>query len=109
MWTGDYDLMVTKTINKLDIFISSPHDVTEERKVTLDVIQQLNRRGNIETHYVLKPLAYEDIVPGAVGEAPQSAVDRYMMEAGNSDIFICILWGRMGTPLVHETSGETFE
>jgi hypothetical protein len=109
MWTGDYDLMVTETINKLDIFISSPHDVTEERKVTLGVIQQLNRRGNIKTHYVLKPLAYEDIVPGAVGEAPQSFVDHYMMEAGNSDIFICILWGRMGTPLIHETSGEAFE
>src|SRR5215510_6338047 len=99
--------MVTTTL--LDIFLSSPSDVTDERKVTLEVIEQFNGRKTMQEQYVLKPLAYENIVPGVVGESPQRVVDRYMLEAGNADIFICVLWSRMGTPVVDETSGERFE
>ena len=35
--------------------------------------------------YALKSLAYEKIVPAAVGETPQRTVDRYMTEADQAD------------------------
>src|SRR5215475_5950335 len=98
--------MATTTL--LDIFISSPSDVTDEREVALLVIEKFNGRKTMQEQYVLRPRAYETIVPGVVGEFSQRVVDRYMMEAGNADIFICILWSRMGTPVVDEASGEIF-
>ncbi len=98
--------MVEKTLQKIDIFISSPGDVAEERKIALEVIEQLNSMPHITDRYTLKPLAYEKIVPAAIGDAPQRTVDRYMMQADQADIFICILWGRMGTPVIDEEGKE---
>ena len=42
-------------------------------------------------------MAWEDTVPAIVGENPQAVVNRYMRQAGECDIFVCVLWGRMGT------------
>jgi len=98
-----------KTLQRLDIFISSPGDVHEERQIAIRVINRFNQMEFIADRYVLRPLAYEERVPAAVGQRPQTTVDRYMMEAGKSDIFICILCHRMGTPVIHEQTGEQFE
>lgn len=101
--------MANKTLQKVDIFISSPGDVSAERQAAIRVINRLNKMQHISERFVLKPLAYEEEVPAAVGDAPQRTVDRYMQEAGKADIFICILWSRMGTPVIHEATGESFE
>jgi flagellar biosynthesis GTPase FlhF len=95
-----------KTVQKIDIFISSPSDVTEERKIASEVIEQLNSMPHIADRFTLKPLAYENEVPAAVGDTPQRTVDRYMMEADQCDIFICILWSKMGTPVIDEKGKE---
>ena len=100
--------MTEKTVQKIDIFISSPGDVIEERKIASKVIEQLNSTPHIENRYTLKPLAYEEKVPAAVGETPQRTVDRYMMEADKADIFICILWSRMGTPVI-DSEGKEYQ
>jgi hypothetical protein len=101
--------MPDRVLHPLDIFISSPSDVSEERELALKVIEQLNERPNIQEEYVLKPLAWERTVPAAVGETPQRIVDRYMLEAGKADIFICFLWARMGTPTLDQETGEEFD
>lgn len=98
--------MTEKTVQKIDVFISSPGDVAEERKVASEVIGQLNSMPYIADRCMLKPLSYEKIVPAAVGETAQKTVDRYMMEADKSDIFICILWSRMGTPVIDNEGKE---
>ena len=77
-----------KTLRKIDIFISSPSDVKEERHIAIHVISRLNQMHSISSHFILKPLAYEDVIPAAVGQNPQTVVDRYMMEASKSDLFI---------------------
>ncbi|RIJ90179.1 MAG: hypothetical protein DCC43_14990, partial [Candidatus Brocadia sp.] len=97
-----------KNLKKINVFISSPGDVQEERQIAIEVLNRLNNMSHIQNRYVLKPLAYEDIVPATVGKTPQGIVDRYMMEAGKSDIFVCILCKRMGTPVTHEETGEKF-
>jgi NB-ARC domain/Domain of unknown function (DUF4062)/APAF-1 helical domain len=100
---------MSQALQKIDVFISSPGDVREERQIAIEVLKRLNNMSHIQDRYVLKPLAYEEVVPAAVGATPQSTVDRYMMEAGKSDIFICIMWQRMGTPTTHEETGEQFQ
>ncbi len=96
-------------IQKISIFISSPKDVYKERKIALHVIERCNKLRSIANRYFLNPLAYEEIVPAVVGQRPQTTVDSYMMEASKSDIFICILWQRMGTPVTHEETNEQFQ
>lgn len=98
-----------KTLVRIDVFISSPSDVWDERQIAIHVIDHFNSLKLISDRYVLRPLAYEDIVPAVVGQKPQTIVDDYMLRAGESDIFICILCHRMGTPVVYERTGERFQ
>ncbi|MEM6528068.1 MAG: hypothetical protein AAF653_07215 [Chloroflexota bacterium] len=94
-----------KTIQRLDIFISSPSDVAPEREIVLRVIEKLNRLSYIRERYLLHPLLYEGEVPPAVGMPAQTVVDTYMTEAKDSYLVICILWARMGTPFTHPETG----
>jgi hypothetical protein len=72
--------MTKETLQKINIFISSPGHVGEERRIASEVIEQLNSMSHI--------------------------ADRYMMEADQADIFICILWSRMGTPVIDSKGKE---
>src|SRR5260221_258101 len=103
------DKALPKMLREIDVFISSPADVLDERRAAIHVIERFNRLSRSNRHYFLKPLAYEEIVPAIVGQRPQAIVDRYMLEASKADIFICILWHRMRTPVLDEETGTTFE
>ena len=90
------------------MFISSPGDVAHERTIVQKVINHLN--GSIFIgQYVLIPRAYEDVVPPVVGTAPQFTVDNYMMRAEDADIFVCILWSRIGTPFVDPNTKREYQ
>jgi len=43
-----------------------------------------------------------------MGRDPQPIVDDYMTKAADADLFICMLWGRMGTPVLSPESNEWF-
>lgn len=101
--------MSNKSIRKINVFISSPGDVKPERQSVARAIKRINNLSHIRDKYVLTPLAYEEIVPGAIGTSPQSTVNKYMIEAQNSDILICILWSRMGTPVLDQVTGKTYQ
>jgi len=94
---------------KIEVFISSPSDVRHERSIVKHVLDLCNRLPSIADHYYLRPVDYVDNAPALMGKPPQSIVDDYMAKASDSDLFICILWHRMGTPLVQEATGERFE
>lgn len=99
----------TDFVRKLFIFISSPSDVNEERREAIKVVERLNNMPHVSSRYVFVPLAYETIAPAVVGQGPQKVVDKYMMDAKTSDIFICILWSRMGTPVLDEETGIEYQ
>src|SRR6266487_2828082 len=96
-------------LRKIDVFISSPGDVYKERQIVKRVLERCNRLHAIAERYVLRPLAYEESAPAEVGKRPQTIVDSHMMKASSSDLFICMLWYRMGTPVTHEETGECFQ
>lgn len=97
-----------KWLQRVDIFISSPSDVAEEREAILRVIERLNRLSYIRTRYVLNPLLYEKEVPPEAGDHAQMIVDRYMA-VEDSYLLICLMWNRMGTPFTHPKTGEAFQ
>lgn len=98
-----------KTLKKIDIFISSPSDVDEEKRIALKVIEDLNSTPYISDKFALKALEYKTEVPPVVGITPQRTVDLYMMKADQANILICILWSRMGTPVFDDETNKKYQ
>ncbi len=94
-------------VQRIDIFVSSPSDVTAEREAIRRVIERLNRLEFIRQRYLLVALLYEDEVPPEVGESAQVIVNRYMTTQ-NSYITICVFWARMGTPFKITETGKEY-
>lgn len=101
-------LYAVKTRQELNVFISSPGDVSLERTIVQKVISQLNGSSYVG-QYVLIARAYEGVVPPVVGAAPQFTVDNYMMLPQDADIFVCIMWCRMGTPFVDKNTNQKYQ
>lgn len=95
-------------IRVLKIFVSSPSDVAVERQLVKKVVDQLNTIAFINEHALLKLYSYEQDVPPATGKGPQMIIDQYMPTPDQVDIFICLLWNRMGTPTQDEKSGKLY-
>jgi hypothetical protein len=92
---------------RIDVFISSPSDLAEERSIIRRVIEKLNRSSLRDT-YFLVPLLYEDEVPPEIGKEAQLIVDRYM-QVKNSYIMVSLFWTRMGTPFTIIETNEKYE
>jgi len=90
----------------LRIFISSPGDVQQERQRVEKAIERLGKQAHITSHFRLNSLLWEEVPPEG-GSPPQTTIDRYLGEAGEADIYSCILWHRMGTP-TKNAKGESF-
>lgn len=89
---------MSNVLQKINIFISSPGDVSDERAIASLVIERLNRLAFVQDRFILRAAAYEDVVPSSVGIPPQQTVDKYMLNAKESDIVICIFWARIASP-----------
>lgn len=92
---------------RVDIFISSPGDLIEERKIIRRVIEKINR-SSLRNSYFLVPLLYEDEVPPEIGKEAQLIIDRYM-QVKNSYILVSLFWTRMGTPFTIIETKERYE
>jgi len=97
------------SLRRIEVFISSPRDVYEERQIVKRIIERCNRIHAFAERYVLRLQAYEESAPAEVGNRPQTIIDTHMMKASSSDLFICILWHRMGSPFIHKETGERFQ
>ena len=109
MMTSYEPMAATQVLKKIDIFISSPSDVSAERDIIKHAIEFLNRLIFVAKGYLLFPLAYEELVPPEVGAVAQAIIDRYMLEPDQCDLLICVLWLRMGTPFTHPKSCRTYQ
>lgn len=82
----------------MNVFISSPGDLFPERDALEEVIDEMNGRAVFVNRVKLVPQKYEDTAPAVVGMEPQVVVERYLVPPETVDIFVCMLWLRMGTP-----------
>lgn len=86
-------------------FISSPGDVTAERKIAPRIISELNSVYVQATGHILWPLMWETM-SGGLGEDPQAVINR---QTPDYDIFVGIVWSRFGTPTRRAGSGTEEE
>jgi hypothetical protein len=95
-------------VTKLQVFIASPGDVEAERDIVEKVVKDLNIRIASSRKLTLEAVRWETHVRPGVGVDAQDVVNR---QIGAKDIFIGVLWSRLGTPTQRARSGtlEEFE
>lgn len=99
----------------LRIFLSSPGDVNEERRLAHSVMNQLPRTPFIHGKVTLDIVAWDDPdapIPMNAGEAPQSSVALFKGRPSECDLTVVILWSRLGTvllPSLRRKDGSRFE
>src|SRR5215472_3239392 len=91
-------------VRRLQIFLSSPSDVPEERQIALEVIKELQYEPQFRDRLYLEPVAWDE--PGAgtpmlATKSPQAAIDEGLPTPADCDIVVVIFWARMGTALPH--------
>jgi len=84
----------------LCIFLASPSDLQEERKVTREIVDRINRVFGRRMGWHIELLGWEDRLPGF--SRPQALIDK---DVDSCDLFLGILWRRWGQPTGEYESG----
>jgi hypothetical protein len=89
-------------MDRLHVFLSSPGDVSRERQLAREVLDQLESERTYRDRLKIEVVAWDK--PGAdtampAQMEPQEAIDQGLKKPSNCDIVIVIFWSRMGTPL----------
>lgn len=96
------------------IFLSSPSDVAEERKIARALIEGDLQKHPSYRHLKLEVIAWDDPaarIPMLANETPQDSVNNARPRPSTCDIVVVILWARMGTPLpetIRKPDGERY-
>lgn len=91
----------------LSVFLASPSDVQEERETVYEVITELNQIWSRNLNLRLDLTKWETHTYPQFASYSQDAINSQINE--NYDIFIGILWSRIGTPTPKAESGTLEE
>jgi WD40 repeat protein len=99
----------------LRIFVSSPGDVPEERRLAAALITELEERPLLRGVVTTQVIAWDAKGASAPMDAtrtPQDAVNDYAGLPSECDLTVVFLWSRLGTPLPRDKTradGSPFE
>ena len=97
---------MAQNIPQFRIFLSSPGDVSEERSIARELIDDvLPKDPFVRGRAALDSISWDDPnAPTALDAhlTPQAAIDGNLPRPSDCDVVIVILWSRMGTPLLPE-------
>lgn len=89
------------------VMIASPSDVSEERDVAVQTIQEWNNLNSPERQVVLLPVRWESHAAPEYGRRPQEIINRQVVDY--CDILVGIFWSRIGSPTGEADSGTVEE
>jgi formylglycine-generating enzyme required for sulfatase activity len=92
-------------IPNIRVFISSPGDVNDERKIALDVIERLPYRPAFRERVAFRVVAWDKQgadTPMRATLTPQDAINQGLPKPSQCDIVVVLFWSRMGTPFNYE-------
>jgi hypothetical protein len=98
-----------KTTTTLEVFVSCPSDLMEERKLLEEVVAEFNQISSIDNNFQLQLLAWDTHTHPGLGDDAQDVINKQIGD--RYDIFIGMMWGRFGSPTSRSDSGtqEEFE
>ncbi len=91
----------------LSVFVASPSDVEEERNRLEDVIRELNTAWARDVGIRLELIKWETHAYPSFGEDPQAVINEQIPQ--DFDLFIGIMWYKLGTPTSRAESGTIEE
>jgi len=98
------------TVPYIQVFLSSPGDVQEERQIALEIIEKLPDRPSFRGKVAFRVIAWEKPGAGTGMDAkltPQEAINRGLPKPSDCDIVVVIFWSRMGTTF-KDTDGTSY-
>lgn len=96
-------------VELLKVFVASPGDVSQEREIVREVIDDLNRSIAQGKGVTLQVVGWETDARPSFGEDPQSLVSAQIADMSKYNLFIGVLWDRFGTPTPRAESGTEEE
>ncbi len=84
------------------IFLASPGDVQDERRLAKKVIDQISHEVSFRDRLDIKVVSWDqpgEAVAMDAGLTPQEAIAQGLPKPSECDLVVVILWARMGTPL----------
>jgi hypothetical protein len=91
----------------LNVFISSPSDVVEDRDTVEEIIEEVSKTLSSKVGVRLVPLRWETDVTPNIGTDPQNVINAAV--GGNYDVFVGIMGARFGDPTPRFGSGTEEE
>jgi hypothetical protein len=95
-------------LEKLSIFLASPNDVRQERTRAREVINEINRTVAADKGIFLDLVSSERAFPG-YGKDGQAIINEQIGDMKQHDLFVGIMWNRIGTPTPRDISGTAEE
>lgn len=86
--------------NILTIFLASPRDLAEERKIVSETVSRVNKVLSRRVGWSIDLLGWEDTLPG--GSRPQELINK---DVDSCELFLGILWRRWGLETGKYSSG----
>lgn len=95
-------------VEKLKIFLASPGDVDTERRHVVKVVEEINRTVASALGVVLEVISSKNAFPG-YGKDGQAILNDQIGDMKEYELFIGIMWNRIGTPTPRAKSGTVEE
>ncbi|MEM9272887.1 MAG: DUF4062 domain-containing protein [Cyanobacteria bacterium P01_F01_bin.143] len=95
-------------IKLLKIFLASPSDVSRERKYVLEVVEELDKSIAITNGLTIQVVSSDSAFPG-YGQDGQTVLNKQIGRMKEYDLFLGIMWSRIGTPTPRSISGTAEE
>lgn len=86
--------------NVLKVFLASPSDLKDERKIVKDVVERVNIVVGRRVDWHIELFGWEDTLPAY--SRPQSLINK---DVDSCDLFLGMLWQRWGEPTGEFSSG----
>lgn len=97
-----------KDVVEITVFLASPGDVKRERKAVRDAVEEVNRTTGEHDDFRLNVKGWETHTRPAASKKGR-AQDAIFEQIGPYDIFLGIMWTRVGTPTGKAASGTIEE
>lgn len=97
-----------RSITQITVFLASPGDVTKERAAVRKAAEEVNRTTGEHDGFVLVVKGWETHTRPAATKKGR-AQDAIFEQIGAYDIFVGIMWARVGTPTGKAASGTIEE
>ena len=91
----------------INVMIACPSDVSIERQMAKDAVQEWNSINSEDKQIVLMPMSWDTHSSPKMGERAQEIVNKQVLE--HCDLLVAIFWTRLGSPTGDSRSGTVEE